>query len=416
VNLPFDIGGRIPSVLSAARDVVTAKPGLRTAQFLAESWSARSRTAGAGRPVPSLGVKIAAEVATDEAFRTLMVAMSHAPSAAELEQIRDEVDAAGRMYEERGWLANPVSYHRSPPPLTAFRASRVSLWGSEYRHIHFDSEFEPHPGEPGRERWMSYEPTKRAHAWVLKHKGRPRPWLICIHGYRMGWPMADLTAFRAAWLHGSLGLNIAIPVLPLHGQRTVGRQSGDGFFSAQVMDTIHAETQAMWDLRRIIGWIRSQGSDDIGVYGVSLGGYTTALLAGLEGGLACAIAGMPPVCIRELLDKHAPAHLMRSAEDAGIDRSRTAEIMSVISPLALSPQVPHGRRYIFAGNADRVVPAEHIEALWEHWGRPRIHWFDGSHLSFTWNRPLNRFIHETLHEAGLLWAGRSEPVRVADAA
>jgi dienelactone hydrolase len=413
---PFEIGGKIPGLISAARDVVLAKPGLRAARFLAESWAAPVRTAEAGRPVPSLGLRTAAAVATDEAFRTLMVAMAPVPTARELGEISEELDAASEMFTERGWIENPGSYHRTPPSLTAIQASRVSLLGSEYRHIQFDSEYEPQVGEPGRERWMSYESNKRAHAWVLKHKGRPRPWLICIHGYRMGWPMADMTAFRAAWLHGSLGLNIAIPVLPLHGQRKVGRRSGDGFFSAQVMDTIHAEAQAMWDLRRMIDWIRSQGSDDIGVYGVSLGAYTTALLACLEGELSCAIAGMPPICMRELLDKHAPPHILRAAEEAGIEPARATEVMRVISPLAMPVKVPEGRRYIFGGNADRVVPAGHVEALWEHWDRPKIHWFEGSHLSFTWNRPLNRFIHATLHEAGLLWAGRTETVRVSDAA
>jgi esterase/lipase len=38
----------------------------------------------------------------------------------------------------------------------------------------------------------------------------------------------------------------------------------------------------MWDIRRILHWIRAQGAPSVGVHGVSLGGYQTALLAALE--------------------------------------------------------------------------------------------------------------------------------------
>jgi dienelactone hydrolase len=267
----------------------------------------------------------------------------------------------------------------------------------------FDSGYEPRADEPGRARWMSYAPTRSCHAWVLRHHGRARPWLICLHGFRMGWPTADLTAFRAAWLHGALGLNVVIPTLPLHGQRKVGARSGDGFLSAHVLDTVHAEAQAIWDLQRLIAWIRAEGSDDIGVYGVSLGGYTTALLAGLEGGLSCAIAGMPAVCLPSLLEMHAPGQLLRSARKSGLIWDDVRRLLSVVAPLSVTPKVPHERRYMFAGAGDRLVPPDHVKRLWQHWDRPKMHWYSGSHLSFTWERAIAEFLHASLHEAGLLW-------------
>jgi predicted esterase YcpF (UPF0227 family) len=39
----------------------------------------------------------------------------------------------------------------------------------------------------------------------------------------------------------------------------------------------------MWDIRRILHWVRTQGAPSVGVHGVSLGGYQTALLAELAG-------------------------------------------------------------------------------------------------------------------------------------
>jgi hypothetical protein len=268
----------------------------------------------------------------------------------------------------------------------------------------FESGYEPHPDEPGRDRWLGYEPPRTGHAWVMRHHGGPRPWLVCVHGFRMGWPLADFTAFKAAWLHGALGLNVILPVLPLHGQRKIGRRSGDGFFTAHVLDTVHAEAQAIWDLRRIVGWLRAHGDEDIGLYGVSLGAYTSALLSGFEGDLACVVAGMPATCFLSLLHRHAPPSVLRAADDAGLCWQSAERTMRVISPLAFASRVPKSRRYVFAGVADRLVPDHHVHDLWNHWQRPALRWFEGSHLSFTWDRTINDHVLEILHDCGLIGA------------
>ncbi len=389
-----------------------AQPGIRTARYLVESlWHRPPVAAGwPAAPPPSLG--LLAKVAADEAFRTLMVAMSHLPGRRELITIRDEIASAAAMFTERGWHRDPAGYHESPPGLPSVLSNKERSWGIEYDHIRFVSGYEPHPDEPGRDRWMQYRPTRTAHAWVLRHRGRSRPWLVCVHGYRMGFPVADFTAFRAEWLHRELGLNLVVPVLPLHGERKVGKRSGDGFFTAAVMDTIHAEAQAIWDLRRILDWIRGQdGGDRVGVYGVSLGGYTAALLAGFEADLSCVIAGMPAICLTSLLEMHAPKRLLKIAASAGLDWEGVRRAARVVSPLAIRPMVPRDRRYLFAGVADRLIPREQIQRLWEHWEKPTLRWFEGSHLSFTWETDkINALLERSLRDAGLLRILRSAAV------
>jgi hypothetical protein len=40
--------------------------------------------------------------------------------------------------------------------------------------------------------------------------------------------------------------------------------------------------------------------------------------------------------------------------------------------------------------------------LWEHWERPQIHWFAGSHVGHLVDRGINQFIDDALHQSGLV--------------
>ena len=173
--------------------------------------------------------------------------------------------------------------------------------------------------------------------------------------------------------------------------------SGDGFFGGDCLDTIHAETQAISELRQLIGWLRENEAPAVGVYGLSLGGYTGAVLAGFEADLACVIAGIPASDFCRLAQIHTPARILKAAEVLGFDWDKVSQIFRVVSPLALRPLVPKDRRFIFAGVEDRIVPKKQARDLWNHWDRPKTIWYRGSHLSFyfepevrDWLRPILR--------------------------
>jgi hypothetical protein len=248
---------------------------------------------------------------------------------------------------------------------------------------------------------MGYVPNRTAHAWVVRHAEESRPWLVCIHGYQMGAPIIDLSAFEPAWLHHKLGMNLVLPILPLHGPRTIGRRSGEGYLSGNILDSIHAEAQAMWDIRRILSWIRLQGAKKIGVYGLSLGGYNTALLSSLDDGLACSIPGIPATDFTRLYWRHGPPLQIRHIEHHGLTRDAAHEVAQVISPLFLQPKVLREHRAIFAAVADRLVPADQVRDLWRHWERPPIVWYQGGHVTFRAHRDVRNLIETTLRNAGV---------------
>lgn len=352
-------------------------------------------------PEPAPSVRLALQVAVDEAILsglTLRTTLAIDPDA-----VRAEVHAARELFDERGWLNDPASYHLAPPPLERVDSMARHAVGVDFEHFRFASGYEPHADEPGRDRWLSYTPTQTAHAWILRHVGPPRPWLLCIHGYEMGMAPLDLLAFRAKELHRRLGVNLAINVLPLHGPRRIGRSSGSGFLAGNFLDTIHAEAQAMWDLRRLLSWIQSQTDQAIGLFGLSLGGYNASLLAGLADGLACVVAGIPATDFSRLTWRHGPALQLRYAERHGLVHDEVAEVLRVVSPLALAPRVAHERLAIFAGVADRLVPPDQPRDLWQHWGRPAIHWYQGAHVTFRAHPPVRALLEKTLRDAGVVW-------------
>jgi hypothetical protein len=205
-------------------------------------------------------------------------------------------------------------------------------------------------------------------------------------------------------LHRRYGLNVVVPVMPLHGPRRMGRRSGDGFLSGDYLDTLHSQAQAVWDVRRLVGWLRARGAPAIGLYGISLGGYTAALVAALEDDLACVIAGMPATCWVSVARRALPPFMWRFTEWLGVPWDDIEKLVRVISPLAFTPRVPHGRRFMFAGTADRLVSPRDVTALWRHWGRPRLAWYEGSHVSFAVEGTVRALLAEALETSGLLGA------------
>lgn len=352
-------------------------------------------------PVPEPSVSLWTQVAVDEALLSSMSLTAGLPVGGDHLRIVRELAAARELFEARGWLEKPADFHEAPPPLEAPSLVPRQVRSIRYEKLSFDSGYEPRPEEPGRDRWLSYAANHSATAWVVRHPEPDRPWLVGIHGYRMGHPTVDLAAFPPSWLVEHLGMNLLVPTLPLHGKRTPGRRSGDRFIEGDILDTLHAEAQAMWDLRRLLSWVRAQGAPRVGVMGYSLGGYNASLLASLDDDLACVIAGIPLADFSRAVYRHGPPLYLRAAAHAGLEEDSILDVLRVVSPLVLECKVPHERRYVFGAVCDRLVPPDQVRDLWRHWDRPRIEWYQGGHLTFRAHPHVRQMKAEALRESGL---------------
>ncbi len=306
-------------------------------------------------------------------------------------EVRYELDEAHELYDDRGWLAEPVTFHRLPPRLENPVIKGLPSYRCE--QMRFRSEYEPDECDPAIDRWLGYGATRTAHAWMLRHRdNKPRPWLVVIHGFGMGAPWMDLPGLRLYDLHQKYGVNIVSYVMPLHGPRR-GKNPRHEVFGRGIGNLVHTEANAIWDLRRIIGWIDEEFGTPIGAYGISLGGYTTALLAGLEERLDFAVAGVPATCFVELFLRNLPPG---DREMLGDFWNRATRTLRVVSPLAMEAKVPHAGRYIFGGILDRLIPVDAVRKLWLHWDRPRIEWFPGSHISFMREPSVEKLLAEAI--------------------
>ena len=227
-------------------------------------------------------------------------------------------------------------------------------------------------------------PTRPCTPAVSRVPGRHhRSWLVCAHGLGMGNnPAMDLRAFRASQL-ARRGINVVVPVLPLHGPRASGRGRGEDLMTIDMVDSMHGVAQAAWDMRRIIRWLREeQGAEQVGVIGYSLGGLVASIVASLEDDLACVIAGIPVVDLPHLVRHHSPPDIARLADTSGVLGPSADEVHRVVSPLAMDCKVPFERRFIFAGLADRMSTFGHARRLWLHWDRPAFETYAGGHVGF----------------------------------
>jgi pimeloyl-ACP methyl ester carboxylesterase len=390
-------------------ELVGAPP--RTAAYLLRTWSRGRRGVDADSHVPArVSAGLAAQVLIDELVMSAMKDPALFPRDHDYAAAGADMRAAYDLYERAGWLSDPAAYHREPPPPEWHVVTRGRSLDVRYEHVCFPSAFEPRSDEPGRERWLSYEANRTVHAWMLRHRHGPRPWLVCLHGFGMGWPLADLRGFRARQLYRA-GLNILMPVLPLHGPRAASSVRGQGFMSIDLIDSLHGLTQSVWDVRRAIGWLRDeQDAETLGVFGLSLGAYVASLVASLESDLASAIIGIPAVDLPDLYRRHAPPEIRRLAEEAGALGEKASAVHRVVSPLCMSPRVPLERRFIFAGLGDRMSTFGHAHRLWLHWERPRLEAYEGGHVGFFFSGTVGRFVQEALAQSGLIAAPGTKPV------
>ena len=280
---------------------------------------------------------------------------------------------------------DPVKVFMPPPspiPVHSRPGRGLEDIGGHVELLRFQSPFEPlHPDLASRFRAATNNAVARAQYW--RHADGPRATLLIIHGFGAS-SAAFNTSFFSLRQFFAEGWDVVLFTLPFHGGRRSAHSPFNGaeLFMSGFAHLTESMAQAICDLRVLIDYLERKGVPRIGATGLSLGGYTTALLAEVDDRIDFAIPNSAVSHIPTLIEDWFPANLATSW--LGLVKQLSPELISrsasLHSPLNYPVLLDKDRLLVIGGAGDRVSPPAQTTALWEHWGKPELHWFPGSHV------------------------------------
>lgn len=314
-----------------------------------------------------------------------------------------------RFYAELASTKDPELAFPAPtsePRISSRPANPVAEWiakGSVH-NIRFKSSFEA-VNPALREQCRGYVRNNVVRAQHWRHDDGPHPTLCVIHGFMGSAYLFNGLFFSLPWFYRS-GYDVLLYTLPFHGARAERGSpfSGYGYFSHGFAGFAEAMAQAVHDFRSLIDYLDFTGVDRVALTGMSLGGYTSALIACIDDRIQAVIPNVPVVTPDKTVDEWFPANFMVRLRDrmAGADDELAYAATMYPSPLNYRPLVPKDRRLIITGLGDRLAPPEQAEMLWEHWDRCAFHWFPGNHVLHIsqpdYLRRMTRFMRDFMFE------------------
>ncbi len=330
------------------------------------------------------------------------------------------LEAIKLFYNQQRFLEHPDTFFKRPPPIDP-SVKPVGSFGREGAvvDLHWPSAFEPmwsreavaeslrshalageHSGLEGgvperfahifgeraqidksgqlMDKYFSVRRNLRAHARWFRHTSGPRPCAVLLHGYMSG----ELPFERWMWPVRRLfdsGMDVVLSVLPFHGLRRDPKRGAlpPAFPSNDPRFTIEGFRHLVFDHTALFDYLLDGRASELGLMGMSLGGYSAALLSTIESRLKFAVLFIPLASIEDFALKF--GRMVGNGEQKREQFEALREAQWAISPMARKPLVPSGRVKVIGARYDRVTGLGHAEKLAEHFGTSVVT-FDGGHL------------------------------------
>ncbi|MCY1283528.1 hypothetical protein D9M68_389160 [compost metagenome] len=362
-------------------DVGSSDPGSPWWERLPEDFSRQAD----GTELDALHpLKVHGTAAVERVMRTSLSATVAAATLASLSgsgRMQQELEAL-RFYEPLARAGDAARVFLPPPGDIAIAARELP--GQDIRRVQlrFASPFQP-LNPAARPQFEAMRRNAFAHAQHWCHGDRPRPTLILMHGFAADPYWLNAKALSLASFYRR-GYDILLFTYPFHGRRAERGDwfSGHGLFGRGLVSFNEAPLHAIHDLRVFIDYLRKRGVGQIGVAGISLGGYTAALLAAVDERLDYCIPIVPAVSpIDGFLDWQPTGLLLsRLMRSQGIGVAELRGLFAVHNPLTYKPCLDGRRMLIIGGAGDRVTTPRHLRLLQRHWPGSELHWFPGNHI------------------------------------
>ena len=206
----------------------------------------------------------------------------------------------------------------------------------------------------------------------LRIKGRPMA--ILVNGFSSGHHILERVAWPIREFH-RLGISVSLFALPFHGPR--GHEFPPEWPQQDTAFTIEGFRQAIWDLQTAIRAMREAGASQVGVVGMSLGGYTASLLATVTSDVDFVLSYIPICSVPDVMNDNnlvpGSGEMQRKLYDG------YREQLVPITPVCRKPTLEPRRVRIVSGQFDRLATVQHGARLAEHFGTELIT-FPGGHI------------------------------------
>jgi hypothetical protein len=260
----------------------------------------------------------------------------------------------------------------------------LRMLGMECETLEFESLHEPlHPDEAERY-FRAHSALQRFVVRRVRRPGAPpRRAAVYLHAWMVRGAQAADTSFSLL-LSQRLDCDIFNVQQVHHGLRQIPGSPYDGayFMSADVALTFEAFRQAVMDARVVVDYLLNSGQyDEVGLFGVSLGGAVSTLVACLEPRLNWVVPVVSHIDIADAV-RHAPValHARRQFERWGVSMGELSRINETLIGW-LEPVIDRERLLLVPGELDLVMRPDAVRRQLAKWpGVPSI-WLPGGHIS-----------------------------------
>jgi len=313
--------------------------------------------------------------------------------------LRHEVRLAllHRMNDRYRRLGAYESYFREPRDIAPAVERRAEIAGdATVFDVRWPSEYRTFLPEV-QEQYDRVAENHMATARLIVHP-EPRPVMVLIHGYLGGTHEIERRIWPVSFLR-RMGLDIALFVLPFHGPRAEPRGGLPPFPGADPRLTNEGFRQAMADFRDLFRWLVQREHPKIGVMGMSLGGYSTALAATVEPELAFAVPIIPLASIADVARLN--GHLGGFPEEEEAEHRALEHVHRIVSPLHRPSAISSRKVLIIAAEHDQITPIRHARKLATHF-HCRMETMHGGHLVQLGRNDKFRSVGRFLNELGVV--------------
>ncbi len=190
---------------------------------------------------------------------------------------------------------------------------------------------------------------------------------------------------QAMWL-AVHGIPAVCMTMPYYGPRRPDEASAgkQRFLSTNVSQSLEHIRQCVLDARRTVAWLATQPEVDperLGLLGTSLGSFMGGIVAGSEPRVknVCLLLGGGGLV--DAFAQHPRGFLaFETLRLIGISKGMLKRMIVGVDPITYASQLKAKRLLLIAASHDDIVPPVAMRQLWEATGRPRLLWYDTTHV------------------------------------